>query len=374
MRRREVLTGAAAAGLIGLAPRALAQALPEPTRRSRAALRVDALGMVDYERRPDGTLQLHPQIAQAARERRIDLTSMTIAEPGNGPNRFAEAVAAIAEWDQAIAANAQVLRRIRNAADLRAAGDGRIAIIYNFQDTAALEGDAARVRLFKTLGVPVMQLTYNKRNLAGDGCLERANAGLSDFGRDVIAAMNAEHVLLDLSHAGQRTIAEGIAATKAPPAITHSGCRALVDFPRNSYDAEMRALAAKGGVFGLYLMPFLRPSGQPGREDLLRHLDHALNICGEDHIGIGTDQYLRGRIVDDAARKRQREFFERRQRLGIAAPGEAADVLNHVDGYNDMARFDRIALDLSARGWSSARIDKLLGGNFARLFREVWGS
>jgi membrane dipeptidase len=184
--------------------------------------------------------------------------------------------------------------------------------------------------------------------------------------------MNREQVLLDLSHAGQRTIAEGISASNAPVAITHSGCRALVDFPRNTPDAEMRALAAKGGVFGLYLMPFLRPSGQPQKEDLLRHLDHALNVCGEDHIGIGTDQFLRGRVVDDAARQRQREFFERRQRLGIAAPGEAADVFNHVDGYNDMERFERITLDLSARGWPGRRIDKLLGGNFDRLFREVW--
>jgi membrane dipeptidase len=337
-------------------------------------LRIDALGGLNYERRPDGTLQLHPQVAEAAAQRRVDVISMTIAEPGNGPNRFAEAITAIAEWDRLIAENPLALRRIRGAADLGSAGDGRIGVIYNFQDTTALEGDASRVRLFKTLGVPVIQLTYNKRNLAGDGCLERANAGLSDFGREVIAAMNAEHVLLDLSHSGQRTIAEGIAASNAPCAITHSGCRALVDFPRNTHDAEMRALADKGGVFGLYLMPFLRPSGQAQREDLLRHLDHAVNVCGEDHVGIGTDNSLRGRVVDDAARQAQREFFERRQRLGIAAPGEAAVVFNHVNGYNDMERFDRIALDLSRRGWSGGRIEKVLGGSFTRLLREVWRS
>lgn len=376
MRRREVLIGGITAGLVAFAGGASAQIArqPGPRQAHRAALRIDALGLLDVERRPDGSFQLHPEVGEAARQRRIDVTSLTIADQGNGPDRFANAVRAIADWDRLIADNQQVLRRIKGADDLAAAGDGRIGVIYNFQDTVALEGDAARVGLFKTLGVRVLQLTYNKRNLAGDGCLERANAGLSDFGREVIAAINAEHVLLDLSHAGQRTIAEGIAASSVPCAITHSGCRALVDFPRNTHDAEMRALAAKGGVFGLYLMPFLRPSGQPGREDLLRHLAHALNVCGEDHIGIGTDQVLRGRIVDDAARQRQREFFERRQRLGIAAPGEAADVFNHVEGYNDVERFDRIAFDLSARGWSGARIDKVLGGNFTRLFRETWRS
>ena len=179
-------------------------------------------------------------------------------------------------------------------------------------------------------------------------------------------------MLLDLSHGGQRTIAEGIAASKAPPAISHSGCRALVDFPRNTHDAEMRALADKGGVFGVYLMPFLRPQGQAMREDLLRHLEHAVKVCGEDHVGIGTDGPVAGVTIDDAARKRQREFYEARAKLGIAAQGEAPDVFNIVDGYNDSARYDRVAQDLRARGWRQARIDKVLGNNWVRLFEEVW--
>ena len=376
MQRRDMLTGMIASGLIGSAGRASAttHAGFAPAAASAPRLRVDALGGIDHSFRPDGTIALHPDIAAAARQRRIDLVSMTIAEPGAGPSRFAEAVTAIANWDRLIAANPGLLRKIAGTADLDHSGDGRIGILYNFQDTAALEGDATRIRLFRTFGVRVMQLTYNRRNLAGDGCLERANAGVSEFGREVIAAMNAERMLVDLSHAGQRTIAEGIAASTAPPAITHSGCRALVDVPRNTHDAEMRALAQKGGVFGLYLMPFLRRAGQAQREDLLRHLDHALNICGEDHIGIGTDNPLLGIQVDEAARQRQKAFFERRQRLGIAAPGEAADVFNNVEGYNDSQRFDRIALDLSARGWSGARIEKVLGGNFVRLYRDVWGS
>src|SRR3546814_13487699 len=119
--------------------------------------------------------------------------------------------------------------------------------------------------MFGTLGVKIIQLTYNKRNLAGDGCLESANAGLSDFGREAIAEIEKANVLLDLSHSGQRTQAEGIAAAKRPPALTHSGCRALVAFPRNTYDAEMNALAANGGVLRCYLHPFTSPQGQPGR-------------------------------------------------------------------------------------------------------------
>jgi len=190
----------------------------------------------------------------------------------------------------------------------------------------------------------------------------------------VIARINRARLLLDLSHAGRRTIAEGIAASSAPPAITHSACRNLVDRPRNTYDSEMRALADKGGVFGLYLMPFLRASGQPQREDLLRHIEHALGVCGEDHIGIGTDGPLMGYTVDDRLRETQRQFYEERVRLGIAAPGEAADIYNFVEGYNSADRYDRIAADLRGRGWSIARIEKLLGGNWVRLFGEVWGA
>ncbi len=314
------------------------------------------------------------RLIEAVRDRRIDLISATVGPVGNGENRYRESVDQIAFWDRTIAASPNLLAKIESAAEIRTArAAAKLGIIYNFQDTVALEGDAERVDTFATLGVRVIQLTYNKRNLAGDGCLERANAGLSDFGREVVARINANKVLLDLSHACQRTQAEGIAASSAPPAITHSGCRALADLPRNTHDAEMRALAQKGGVFGIYLMPFLRMSGQPGTEDLLCHLDHAVNVCGEDHVGLGTDGPLFGFTINDESRAAQRRFFEERARRGIAAPGEAADVFNMVEGYNAVDRYDRIGADLRRRGWSTTRVEKVLGGNFVQLFGTVWG-
>src|SRR3546814_10940374 len=118
-------------------------------------------------------------------------------------------------------------------------------------------------------------------------------------------------------------------------------------------------------------MPFRRAKGQPGREDLIRHLEHAVKVCGEDHVGIGTDGPFLGYEVNDETRKRQREFYEDRAKRGIAAPGEGADVLNLVEGYNDATRYDQLAADLQARGWSSARVDKPLGHNLSRLFPDV---
>jgi membrane dipeptidase len=374
MNRRQFLLAASAVGA-GLAlPAAASTPLRPPRPPKASSIWVDAQGALDgFEPAGEGKFAPTQRVIDAIKQRRIDLMSVTIAEVGNGPDRFRGAVEAITGWDQLIAEHPKLLAKIESAADIRAAREAdKLGLIYNFQDTTPLEADAGKVATFATLGVRVMQLTYNKRNLAGDGCLERANAGLSDFGREVIAKINAANVLLDLSHAGQRTIAEAIAESKAPMTISHSGCRALADLPRNVPDAELRALADKGGVFGIYLMPFLKEKGQPGTADLIRHLVHAVNVCGEDHVGIGTDNPLLGYVIDDKARKQHREFYEGRVKRGIAAPGEAPDVFNLVEGYNGADRYDLIAADLRSQGWSAARVDKVLGGNFVRLFREVW--
>lgn len=374
MDRRQFLLAAGAASAALAFPAAAGAQAPSPRPRNSRSFYVDAQGALDGFDQPEpGRYVPSDRLLRAISERRIDVISGTVGPVGNGPDRFRESIEGVAGWDRLIAAHPAVLARIERAADFAAArGAGKIGIIYNFQDTTAFDADASRVDLFATLGVRVMQLTYNKRNLAGDGCLERANAGLSDFGRELIAKINEAKVLLDLSHAGQRTQAEGIAESRVSPAITHSGCRALADLPRNTHDAEMRAVAEKGGVFGVYLMPFLRTSGQPGTEDLLRHLEHAVNVCGEDHVGIGTDNPFTGYVVNEETMAEQRRFYEDRARRGIAAPGEAPDVLNLVEGYNDEHRYDRIAADLRRRGWSTARIEKVLGDNFVRLFGEVW--
>lgn len=374
MNRRQFLLAAGVAGA-GLALPSAASPLLRPSRSPKASsIWVDGQGALDdLGLAGKGKFVPTQRLIDAIKQRRIDLISINVAEVGNGPDRFRSAVEAITGWDQLIAEHSKLLAKIGSAAEIRAAREaGKLGLIYNFQDTTPLEADAGKVATFATLGIRVMQLTYNKRNLAGDGCLERSNAGLSDFGREVIAKINEANVLLDLSHAGQRTIAEGIAESKAPVTISHSGCRALVDLPRNVHDAELRALAEKGGVFGVYLMPFLKEKVQPATGDLIRHLVHAVDVCGEDHVGIGTDNPLLGYTIDDELRRRHQQLCEERSKRGIAAPGESPDVLNFVEGYNGPDRYDLLAADLRSQGWNSARIDKVLGGNFVRLFHEVW--
>ncbi|HXP07487.1 MAG TPA: membrane dipeptidase, partial [Acidobacteriaceae bacterium] len=107
-------------------------------------------------------------------------------------------------------------------------------------------------------------------------------------------------------------------------------------------------------------------------EDVIRHLEHAVNICGEDHVGLGTDGTVSGIELNDAYKQSLRKFVEDRIKAGIAAPGESPDVFNLVPEYNDPRRFKTLADDLAHRGWPSGRIEKVLGNNFARLFADVW--
>jgi membrane dipeptidase len=372
MDRRTALRLIAASPLAFTPSMAFAAGYPESAWRS--AIVIDGLGG------PSDPGYVEGQTRISARGRAELLASgttayhTTVARPGNNPDAFEMAVAGIAEDDQLITDNSDLLVKALKASDITAAKrDGRIALIYGFQDTTAIGTKLERVALFKGLGLRVLQLTYNRRNLCGDGALEPANAGLSKLGRETIAAIETASLLLDLSHGGQRTIAEAIAAATRPMTISHTGCRALNDNPRNVWDAELKALADKGGVAGIYFMPFLRADSKPTRDDLLRHFEHAVNVCGEDHVSIGTDGGSSAIVVDDKARADAKAEFAARSAAGIAAPGEGPDVFTYVADYNSPLRLRMLADDLAARGWKAARIEKVLGGNLMRLWAETWG-
>lgn len=305
----------------------------------------------------------------------ITACSMTLAVVGNEPDNFQKSIAGMAEYDQVIADNSAELVKVLAAIDiLHAKRDGKTGIIFNTQDTAMIGADLDRLAVLKGLGVRVVQLTYNTRNLSGDGCLEPGNAGVSRLGHATIERIEHHKLLLDLSHGGQHTTAEAIAAATRPLTISHTGCRALNDNPRNQWDTELRACAEKGGVVGVFWMPFLVTNGRPTGSDLVRHMEHVRQICGEDHVGIGTDGIIGKTVINDKARADQKKFYDDRAKRGIAAPGEGPDVFNIVAEWDDPARFEHLADGLARAGWQSSVIEKALGGNVLRLYREVWGT
>jgi membrane dipeptidase len=286
---------------------------------------------------------------------------------------FPQTVDQIGFWDREVNKHPDALVKVRAVADIKAAkSSGRLGLIYGFQDTLMLGDEIGRLDTFYELGVRIIQLTYNGRNLVGDGCLEPGNAGLSRLGKRLVERMNEMGVLVDLSHCGRRTTTEGIEVSKKPVAITHAGCAAVADLPRNKTDEQLRLLAEKGGVFGVYLMPFLRTKGQPMAEDVIRHIDHAVNLCGEDHVGIGTDGSVSPVALTPEYIAQFKEEIAQRRKLGISAPGESEDVYTFVPDLNTARRLDTLAAMLIGRGYSPERVAKILGGNFARLFAEAW--
>lgn len=304
----------------------------------------------------------------------LTAVNVTVGGVGSYARDFEDALRNIAFWDGQIEAHPEVLMKIKGSADLaEAKKTGRCGLIYGFQDATPFAESLDRFDLFQDLGLRIIQLTYNLKNLVGDGCMEPRNAGLSLFGRDLVARMNQKRVLVDLSHCGERTTLDAIERSAQPVAITHAGCMALSDLPRNKTDEELRKLADKGGVVGIYLMPFLRTAGQPMAEDVVQHIDHAVNVCGEDHVGIGTDGVISPINVTPEFRQKFKDEIAERRKRGISAPGERDDAFTFVPDLNTPRRFETIAALLSKRSYSDARIAKILGGNFDRLFREVWG-
>lgn len=365
-------------GMIAAAPFAMPAAVRAAAYSDaafRRAIVIDGQGAVFDPYGAETDIHFSPRALAEIRASGMTACSCTVNEVGNSLDSWANTIRTIARIDQAIADNPDVELKALTAADIRRAKDaGKLAIIYNTQDTSLIGPDLDRIAVLKGLGVRIVQLTYNLRNLSGDGCLEPANGGISKLGRATIARIEKEKLLLDLSHSGPRTVAEGIAAATRPMTISHTGCRDLHDNPRNQYDAELRACASKGGVVGIYWMPFLVPNGKPTGADLVRHMEHAVNVCGEDHVSIGTDGVVFKTVIDDKARERQKKFFEDRSARGIAAPGEGPDIFNIVAEWDEPRRFRLLADGLAKAGWSSARIEKVLGGNLMRLYAETWGA
>jgi membrane dipeptidase len=305
----------------------------------------------------------------------LTAVNVTVSGVGSYAKDYDTTIRNIAYWNAQLAAHADVLLLVRTTADIAAAKRSqRLGLIFGFQDATPIAEDLERVATFGELGVRVFQLTYNRRNLVGDGCLEPGNAGLSTFGHSFIERLNERKFLVDLSHGGERTTREAIAASRVPVAISHTGCAALAPLPRNKTDAELKLLADKCGVVGIYLMPFLRSAGQPMAEDLVRHIEHAVDVCGEDHVGIGTDGTVSPVNFNAEFREKFATEVAERRATGISAPGESADVYTFLPDLNSADRFLQIAALLSKRGFADARISKILGANFARLFDTVWNS
>lgn len=310
---------------------------------------------------------MKPSLTQGAVESGVNAVNWTVSLPD-----FEGTVKTIAYAEALVESDPTHWLIVRRHSDLeRAKREKRVAIMLGFQFPEPLGSDLTRFERIRRLGVRIMQLAYNNRSLFGGGCLEPGNGGLSKLGYAAIAQMNELAIAVDLSHSGKRTTAEAIETSSKPALITHAGCNVVHRHPRNKDDEELRSLADRGGVVGIYLMPYLvaRPTS-PTKNDVLKHLDHALNVCGNDHVGVGSDGPIGDLDLTPEAQKRVEEGTAERKRLGIAAPEKDSSVgarseFSSQDRYSRRGNGKARSFERGHRKGSRRKLSSPLG--------DIWG-
>lgn len=280
---------------------------------------------------------------------------------------------------------------IRTAEDVREAKRlGKAGIIFGFQNAEQLETNISMswfykcwgpIEFYYNLGVRIIQLTYSRKGILGDGCFERTNCGLSWSGIEVIEGMNELGILIDLSHCGQKTTLDAIEASKDPVAFTHSGAKGINDLARIKGDQEIKAMAEKGGVMGIIAESMFIRHAEATLEDMLDHIDYVRDLVGVDHIGIGGDiPEVRGRgTIEGYARLKRMAAKRWKTDPDRAKHQDWWYLMNQnpesmwVKGFETMEKSLNVTKGLVARGYSDEEIIKIQGGNFLKLFEKVWG-
>jgi len=279
---------------------------------------------------------------------------------------LSETMALIADCLHLFEQHADLITPVRSPEDIETAkATERVGLILGFQDTAPIEDNLRLLFVYHALGVRIIQLTYNHKNLVGYGCLVSEDRGLTGFGRQVIAEMNRLGILVDVSHCGPRTTLEAIEASQAPIAITHANPHTLCPHPRNKTDGALKALATKGGVVGAVVFPpMLTGSPRATLEDYLATIDYLVELVGVDHVGLGPDfmEEMPEEVAEQALRGMPPEV--KQQFLNIPP----------TQGFESISACPNVTRGLLARGYAVEDVKKIMGGNWLRLYKEVWVS
>ena len=273
----------------------------------------------------------------------------------------------IAHWKCYFQTNKDLILQVKTSDDIYTAKKtNRTGIILGWQNTSGIEDHIDYLGIFKDLGVGIMQLTYNTQNLVGSGCYESHDSGLSDFGRDVVDEMNRLGILIDLSHVGAKTSDDAIRYSKKPVAYSHCLPSGLKDHPRNKTDEQLKFIADCGGFIGVTMFPpFLKNGANSAIDDYVEAIDYVVNLVGEDCIGFGTDftqghddSFFQWITHDKGSGRKLVEFGEISNPLGLQTLGE----------------YPNLTEAMLRGGWSENKVRKIMGENWLRLLREVWGA
>ena len=301
-----------------------------------------------------------PRVLERLHRGGVTAVNATIAA-WHTPAETLEQLAALAA---VTTAHPDIVMPVRTVFDITAAkARGRVGLIAGFQDTAPLGDDLGLLETYHELGVRVIQLTYNHPNRVGAGCMAPEDGGLTPFGREVVREMNRLGILVDVSHCGPRTTLDAVAASIRPIAITHANPRRLLDHPRNKTDAAIREVAARGGVIGAVAFGALLSRTMPATlADYVAVIDDLVALVGIEHVGLGPD-FMEEMPAEVAARVLQ----------GLP-PGVIRQFrsMPPTQGFESVQTMPNVTAALLARGYAPADVQRIMGGNWLRLYGEVW--
>jgi membrane dipeptidase len=328
------------------------------------ALVIDMLAPLVIDFRPEAYARTLTEQEQAA-FRGSGITGLHNSMNTGGVRAVEQTLEFLAAWQGFVGRHAATFTLVGRAEDLdRAKSHGKVAVIMGAQNAEHFQ-KPDDVRRFYQLGQRCSQLTYNSQNLIGCGGTDRIDGGVSDFGAEIIEAMNEVGMLIDVSHCGDRTTLDAIALSPKPIAITHSNCRALNDHPRLKTDEAIRKLASKGGVMGITgVRNFVRDREPTTVEHVVDHIDHVVRLVGIEHVGIGTDSDLNG--YDDMPADQRKDLL-----AAYKSSYAFRDRLD-TDGFDHPRKMYDLTEALIRRGYSDAAVIAILGGNFRRLLGDTW--
>ncbi len=236
----------------------------------------------------------------------------------------------------------------------RAAQPGRLSVLLHLEGGKPLQGGIAQLRNFHRLGVRSLQPTWNLRNELGDGVWEnRTRGGLTRFGVDVIREMNRLGMVVDLSHMNREGFYQSLEVAQAPLIVSHANACGVYDHIRNLDDAQLRAVAAQGGVVGILALPFTVAGRESSIEHMLRHIDYMVELIGIEHVALGMDF-----VKYDGPRNLRDGHDPRAEPPVIRGFEEIEDLPNLVDG-------------LLRHGYGETDIAAILGGNHLRVLSAI---
>ncbi|WP_134698670.1 dipeptidase [Ammoniphilus sp. YIM 78166] len=284
-----------------------------------------------------------------------------------------ETIGRIAAWHRTIETHSDELLLVTSVDDIyRAKKERKLGVIFHFQDSLPIEGDLNLLTIYRQLGVRIIQLCYNVRNFIGDGCDERTDSGLSQFGVSAVKEMNRLGIVIDLSHTGYQTTMEVMKISEKPVIFSHSNVYQLCPSPRNIKDDQIKAVAEKDGVIGIVGFPaFVSKSDTPTVDNYVDHIDYIAKLVGVRHVGIGIDYYegMDGIASMEEATKIYDQLITSGKWKAESYPPPP---WKYPSGIEDPSKFPNLTKALLKRGYSEEHVLQILGGNFIRVYEEVW--